>query len=209
MARKTKSETQKTITGILDAAEVVFRDKGVAQTTMADIAEKAGVSRGAIYGHYRDKVQVCQAMCERSMTATATITEQVPGEAALITLQRWGMNYLRLIHGSCSIRNALEILYVKCEASPEYEPLMKIRLMWEKRFQRATRLLLHKAVVQDELPASADLDLCDIYIQSLLTGLSTTLWWSDRLGDAPWPKVEKLMTVGLESLHTSAHLKKA
>ena len=166
MARKTKTETQKTVTGILDAAELVFRDKGVAHTTMADIAEKAGVSRGAIYGHYKDKIQVCQAMCERSMIATVTITEQRPGEPALVTLQRWGMNYLRLIQGSCSIRNALEILYVKCEASPEYAPLLKIRYVWEKRFQRATRLLLRKAMAQGELPATADLELCDIYLRS-------------------------------------------
>ncbi|GAA17575.1 probable transcriptional regulator [Pseudomonas aeruginosa NCMG1179] len=50
MARKTKEESQKTRDGILDAAERVFLEKGVGTTAMADLADAAGVSRGAVYG---------------------------------------------------------------------------------------------------------------------------------------------------------------
>ncbi len=55
MARKTKEESQKTRDGILDAAERVFLEKGVGTTAMADLADAAGVSRGAVYGHYKNK----------------------------------------------------------------------------------------------------------------------------------------------------------
>ena len=44
MARKTKEESQRTRDRILDAAEHVFMS-GVANTTMGDIADHAGVSR--------------------------------------------------------------------------------------------------------------------------------------------------------------------
>ncbi|HGY3917735.1 TPA: TetR family transcriptional regulator, partial [Pseudomonas aeruginosa] len=49
MARKTKEESQKTRDGILDAAERVFLEKGVGTTAMADLADAAGVSRGAVW----------------------------------------------------------------------------------------------------------------------------------------------------------------
>ncbi|HEQ0163187.1 TPA: TetR family transcriptional regulator, partial [Pseudomonas aeruginosa] len=48
MARKTKEESQKTRDGILDAAERVFLEKGVGTTAMVDLADAAGVSRGAV-----------------------------------------------------------------------------------------------------------------------------------------------------------------
>ncbi|MET5012420.1 TetR family transcriptional regulator, partial [Burkholderia pseudomallei] len=52
MARKTREESLNTKNRILDAAELVLQEKGVGQTAMADIAEPAGMSRGAVYGHF-------------------------------------------------------------------------------------------------------------------------------------------------------------
>lgn len=48
MARKTREESLAIKHRILDAAELVLLDKGVAQTAMADLAEAAGMSRGAV-----------------------------------------------------------------------------------------------------------------------------------------------------------------
>ncbi|MFP8060078.1 TetR family transcriptional regulator, partial [Pseudomonas aeruginosa] len=75
MARKTKEESQRTRDRILDAAEHVFLSKGVAGTTMSDIADHAGVSRGAVYGHYKNKIDVCIAMCDRALGEAATLTQ--------------------------------------------------------------------------------------------------------------------------------------
>ncbi len=49
MARKTKEDAQATREAILDAALQVFSVYGVSRTSLADIAKKAGVTRGAIY----------------------------------------------------------------------------------------------------------------------------------------------------------------
>lgn len=58
MARKTREESLNTKNRILDAAELVLLEKGVGQTAMADIAEAAGMSRGAVYGHFNGKIEV-------------------------------------------------------------------------------------------------------------------------------------------------------
>ena len=65
MARKTKEETQATREGILDAAESCFHDHGVARTTLEMIGARAGYTRGAVYWHFKNKIDVLAAVIER------------------------------------------------------------------------------------------------------------------------------------------------
>ena len=65
MARRTKREAAETRAALLDAAERVFRERGVARTSLAEIAAAAGVTRGAVYWHFRDKTALFEALCER------------------------------------------------------------------------------------------------------------------------------------------------
>jgi TetR/AcrR family acrAB operon transcriptional repressor len=60
MARATKEEALETRNRIIDAAEEVMFARGVAQTSLADVADAAGVTRGAIYWHFKNK-----AICSR------------------------------------------------------------------------------------------------------------------------------------------------
>jgi len=65
MVRRTKEDAQETRNGILDAAVEVFNRNGVAETSLNDIAREAGVTRGAIYWHFANKVAMFDAMIER------------------------------------------------------------------------------------------------------------------------------------------------
>ncbi|HEX7991917.1 MAG TPA: TetR family transcriptional regulator, partial [Stenotrophomonas sp.] len=65
MARKTKEEAAATREGILDAALACFHEHGVAGTSLAAIGERAGVSRGAVYWHFKNKTEVLEAMINR------------------------------------------------------------------------------------------------------------------------------------------------
>ena len=51
MVRRTKEDAMETRAKLLDAAEALFSENGVTQTSMMQVAEKAGVTRGAIYHH--------------------------------------------------------------------------------------------------------------------------------------------------------------
>ncbi len=79
MARKTKEEAMETRNRILDAAEIVFQRNGVSRTTLADIANEANVTRGAIYWHFAHKVDLYDAMIQRIIA---------PFEVRLSELQR-------------------------------------------------------------------------------------------------------------------------
>ncbi len=62
MVRRTKEDAQETRNRILDTAVEVFNRQGVAETSLNDIAREAGVTRGAIYWHFANKVSMFDAM---------------------------------------------------------------------------------------------------------------------------------------------------
>lgn len=53
--RRTKAEAAETRASILVAAEQLFFEKGVANSSLDEIATVAGVTRGAIYWHFANK----------------------------------------------------------------------------------------------------------------------------------------------------------
>ena len=65
MARRTKEEAQATRDRILDAAELEFQRHGVSRTSLQAIARAAGVTRGAIYWHFKNKPDLFKAMLKR------------------------------------------------------------------------------------------------------------------------------------------------
>lgn len=184
MARKTKEESQKTRDGILDAAERVFLEKGVGTTAMADLADAAGVSRGAVYGHYKNKIEVCLAMCDRAF-GQIEVPDENARVPALDILLRAGMGFLRQCCEPGSVQRVLEILYLKCERSDENEPLLRRRELLEKQGQRFGLRQIRRAVERGELPARLDVELASIYLQSLWDGICGTLAWTERPGTAP------------------------
>jgi TetR/AcrR family acrAB operon transcriptional repressor len=66
MARRTKEEAQATRDRLIDEAELVFHAKGVTRSSLAEIAENAGLTRGAIYWHFKDKADLFNAMMARA-----------------------------------------------------------------------------------------------------------------------------------------------
>ena len=65
MVRRTKADAEATRHSLLDAAEQLFQARGVSRTSLNDIANAAGTTRGAIYWHFKDKADLFNAMMER------------------------------------------------------------------------------------------------------------------------------------------------
>ena len=56
--RKTKKEAEITKQKIMDASLQLFKNKGVDATRLQDIAKAAGMTRGAIYWHFKNKLDI-------------------------------------------------------------------------------------------------------------------------------------------------------
>jgi AcrR family transcriptional regulator len=68
---------------LIDAAEVCLRAKGIRSTTVSEVAEAAGVSRGWLYRHFPDKASLLGAAIVRLNDAywseAHAILEQIEG----------------------------------------------------------------------------------------------------------------------------------
>jgi TetR/AcrR family acrAB operon transcriptional repressor len=118
VARKTKEEAQETRNRILDAAEAVFHERGVAHASLDQIAQAAGVTRGAIYWHFKDKADLFEAMMDRVTLPLEDILARA-GEGAhadpLALLRLCTTDVLLRTARDRHLQRVFDIAYHKCE----------------------------------------------------------------------------------------------
>lgn len=85
---------------ILDAAEVVLRNRGFEKATMDEIAEQADVAKGTLYLYFKNKHAIYLSLSERgSMLLNAKLGAVLSRDQNGLTLIRdLGKTYLRFIH---------------------------------------------------------------------------------------------------------------
>ncbi|MFN0093677.1 MAG: TetR/AcrR family transcriptional regulator [Dehalococcoidia bacterium] len=67
MSRVTEAHVEARRTAILEAAQSLFSRKGVFSATMAEIAEEAGLSAGALYRYFPNKEALAEACMDTSL----------------------------------------------------------------------------------------------------------------------------------------------
>ena len=81
--RRTKADAEATRQKILSAAERVFYEKGVSNTTLEEIAKAAGVTRGAIYWHFANKTDLFLALHDAvPLPQEDMVAREIEAEAA-------------------------------------------------------------------------------------------------------------------------------
>ncbi len=126
--RKTKEEVKETRKRILDAAFELFASKkGFLHLTLYDIASAGGVTRGAIYWHFKDKRGLLMALWEDLNKSPPT----PPGDTVwsqIESLEDLKLEMLRLLdHSSMSDRFALlwKFAIHRSEFPEEMEPILE------------------------------------------------------------------------------------
>lgn len=210
MARRTKEEAEATRIQILDAAERVFYDKGVSRTSLADIASKAGVSRGAIYWHFQNKVDVFQAMHERLRTpleelARASESEDEPDP--LGRMRQLLVRLLKRVELDPRSRRISEILQHKCEFTDELGDLrQKMQGFSQECDQRIARALAN-AVAKGQLPEGLDCTRAAVTLHAYIDGLQAH--WLLVPGRFPLAEqAEQLVDALLDMLKSSPALRR-
>jgi AcrR family transcriptional regulator len=88
----TRAESRaQTRTRVLEAAAAVFVDRGFAGAAIEEIAERAGFTKGAVYGNFADKTELFLAVLdERARTSIAEIARlfEGPSEAVIDRLRQ-------------------------------------------------------------------------------------------------------------------------
>lgn len=173
MARKTKEEALKTRQMLLDAAIEQFSLRGVSNTTLTDIADAAGVTRGAVYWHFSSKSELFNAMWQEQIPLRDLIhhkLKQIECGNPLLDLRNKFVLGLQYIAETPRQRALMQILYHKCEFNSdmmsEYEIRKKIGFGYD-----SVRDILQDCVRNQILPKDTNIEIILIVLYSAFSGL--------------------------------------
>lgn len=68
--RRTKEEAAETKAQIIDCAAKLFRENGIAQTSVADVMKAAGLTHGGFYRHFGSKDELADAAMKHAFGGT-------------------------------------------------------------------------------------------------------------------------------------------
>lgn len=200
MVRRSKEDALATRNQLLDAAERVFLAKGVAGTSLNDIAQAAGTTRGAIYWHFRDKADLFNAMMDRvvmPLQCALESVQQAAGEDPLPGLRKALRGALRQTVADPQTRRVFEVATHKVEY---VDSLCAVRERHQQMQQRVIaqfrQVLLKSAAVrgvQLALPASG----AALGLHALVDGLIQN-WLLD-------PQAFELEAAGMKAIDAYLH----
>jgi TetR/AcrR family acrAB operon transcriptional repressor len=116
--RRSKEDSLKTRQAILVAARKVFAKRGVSQTGMEHIARAAGVTRGAVYGHFRDKTALFRCMRETVKVPLVDAIDEAllhSPEDPLEGIERYLLAVFDALRDDAATRDTFLILIFKSE----------------------------------------------------------------------------------------------
>lgn len=125
--RRKKEDSEQTRLRILKAAQEVFAKNGVSRTTQEQIAVAAGVTRGAIYWHFANKLEVFFAMREQisPIKEKGNIALLNPNMSdPLISIEQFLSNLIDSLTTDEVANQILEILIFKCEYVDGFEAIL-------------------------------------------------------------------------------------
>ncbi|CAI0836300.1 Potential acrAB operon repressor [Serratia liquefaciens] len=174
MARKTKQQAQETRQHILDAAVREFSERGVSATSLTDIATAAGVTRGAIYWHFKNKVDLFNEVWE--------LSESKIGDLELEYQAKYPENPLRILReiliyiltatvDDARRRALMEIVFHKCEFVGEMLPLQDARKVLYLEGYDRIESVLRNSMRHGQLPADLHTRRASIILRAYITGL--------------------------------------
>jgi TetR/AcrR family transcriptional regulator, acrAB operon repressor len=174
MVRRTKADALSTRRQILDAAEAVFRARGVSRTSLQDVAAAAGVTRGAIYWHFKDKSEVFLGMMSRVCLpcedADVAALSGMEGDA-LAQLTAMALEPLGELQQDAHLRQVFHIAMHCTEYTDELAPVRQQRLQAVRGYQAMMVALLERARRAGQLKPGLALASAAAGLYALVDGL--------------------------------------
>jgi AcrR family transcriptional regulator len=175
MVRRTKEDAQETRENILEAASIIFVRKGVAKASLEEIAQEAGVTRGAVYWHFKNKVDIFQALHDQlHMPFTDMILRDLEKghPNPLKQLEELCVKLLIDLEHNAQKKRILTIFFLKCDYSGEMEEILKKQNAQKaESFGLFTRYF-ERAQHKKHLPPEADPRILTLSLFCYLTGIA-------------------------------------
>lgn len=174
MVKKTREDALATRETLLAAALQVFRERGVAHTRLSDVAGRAGVTRGAIYWHFKDKAELFAAVCERgTMPVEALLAEasRTVQRDPLATVKQLAHMALTQLAQHPDTQAMFEVIFHKCEFTEDLAPVVAKNDADRLACLSQVRALFDQAVAVGQLPPGTDTLLATHGLHAYMVGL--------------------------------------
>jgi TetR/AcrR family acrAB operon transcriptional repressor len=127
--RRTKEEAAQTRQDLLEAALTSFSQQGYAAARLEDIAEAAGVTRGAIYHHFGSKAELFQALVEDASALGSNVVQNAIAEGGTFVeiTRRVLVRTMHLLEDNRRFREIMALTLFKTGGSPELDAFAQQR----------------------------------------------------------------------------------
>ncbi len=174
MARRTKEEAQETRSTIMMEALGLFCQHGVATTSLSDIARAAGVTRGAIYWHFKDKEELFFSLWDEICTPLshlllASIDADEPNP--LGKFQSFLIEVLRTVAACPAHQQMFRIMFKLLLSDEELGPIREMVRQEMQEHAQNIRSSLQNAVNHGQLPASLPIERAAVLLHCSMDGL--------------------------------------
>lgn len=178
MARKTKEEALHTRNNILKAALNVFYNQGVGKSSLEDIAKAAGVTRGAVYWHFKDKNHLFSALHNDIHTALLDEIVTVLEDNSLPPLKQLSefcIDILENLYDDSDRNKFFIIATLKCDYSGPLSEFPKIQLQQRVEGMILTQRFFNVAKDRGDIPADSDTNLYSQALSCYIGGICDVL----------------------------------
>ncbi|MBM7062858.1 TetR family transcriptional regulator [Pseudomonas sp. UL073] len=172
--RRTKEDAEKTRQAILQAAELLFLEKGVAHTSLETIARHVGVTRGAVYWHFQNKAHLFHEMLNQVRLPPEHMAALLGGEdscASLLALRNLCIDTVEDLARDEQKRRIFTILLYRCEFTEELREAEERHNAFINQFIDLSEKLFIQAQARNHLEPGHSPKLAARALHALLLGL--------------------------------------
>ncbi len=143
---------------IIDAAKIIFFDKGFENSTMEDIAHKAGYSKGSLYSYFNSKNEICFTIVNKYflkiVDSIQEISERsIPGLQKLVCIKDAFTSDYAQNSQFCSIYETFKYHRNQCS---EVENEIRINESYNKRIKELIVGIVQSGIDDNSIKAAVD-----------------------------------------------------
>lgn len=174
--RKTKIEALKTKEYLMMAALETFYKKGVARASLNEIAQTAGVTRGALYWHFKNKEDLFDGLFQRisddiENCLVQDLENSHKDKDSWLNLRLTLLKFFERLENNNLHNKFYNILFLKCEHTAQNEAIIslvdKYRTLWSQKLNA----ILAECVVQHALDKNLDIEFATVFVKCNIDGL--------------------------------------
>ena len=190
MPRNTKAEAARTRDRIVTCARRVFARTGVNVASLEEVAREAGVTRGAVYWHFRDKADLFMAV--RAQTGPLLRLEASGTDDPLAALEQGLLAAMDRLAKDDSAREAYEVMLWRCEYVGDFAKVRRDLMDAGETFLAQTESLYRQAARRGQLVHGTDPSLAALETFCLYAGM-LKVWLADSTSRALRRRTEALV----------------